>query len=33
MTLSKFQKGNLLIYITGFCCLITYMVSVVIWGI
>lgn len=32
MTYSKFDKGNLVIYITGFFCLITYMVSLVIWG-
>ena len=33
MTFSKFDKGNLIIYITGFFCLITYMVSMIIWDI
>ena len=32
MTFDKFDKGTFIIYITGFICLITYMVSVVIWG-
>lgn len=33
MTASRFDKGNLIIYITGFLCMVTYMVSVIIWGI
>lgn len=32
MTLSRDDKGTLAIYITGFLCLITYMVSLVIYG-
>lgn len=32
MTYSKFDKETLAIYITGFCCLVTYMVSLAIWG-
>ncbi len=32
MTISKEDKGTLAIYITGFLCLITYMVSIVIYG-
>ena len=32
MTFNRFDKGTLAIYITGFMALVTYMVSVVVWG-
>ncbi len=33
MTFSSFDKGTLAIYITGFFCLVTYMISIAVWGI
>ncbi len=32
MTFNKFDKGTMAIYITGFICLVTYMVSMAVWG-
>lgn len=32
MTSPKFDKGTFAIYITGLCCMLTYMVSLAIWG-
>lgn len=32
MTYNKFDKGTFAIYLTGFLCMLTYMISLVIWG-
>ena len=32
MTFSKDDMGTLVIYITGFLCLVTYMVSLIVYG-
>jgi len=32
MKINNFERETMAIYITGFICLITYMISLAIWG-